>query len=170
MFTIQWTDMAKLQRDRFLSFGQGWESFMIQTSDELANYAQEYFKPMLNVRSSPRGNGDTKDSIKHDITHGADGFTITYSGLLSAYYMDVGNFPPGAVLAANAFGMKNFPVDARYGAKRPSAQIHGMGSFTSGVPTHWSEETVKHMANDGKALEIAIEHMAEFLNEVVIMV
>jgi hypothetical protein len=165
--TGKWNQSAWDQADKFLAFRDDWDTFMVKTSKELADYAQEYFKPMLNVRNNPRGNGDTKESIQSEINHSADGFDIEYTGLLSAYYMDVGNFPAGAVLSAAAFEMKAFPVDARFGSPYFATEIHGMGHYTSGVPTHWSEKTATHLA-EGKALEIAIDHFAEFLREVVI--
>jgi hypothetical protein len=165
--TGKWNQSAWDQADKFLAFRDDWDTFMMKTSKELADYAQEYFKPMLNVRNNPRGNGDTRESIQSEINHSADGFDIEYTGLLSAYYMDVGNFPAGAVLDAGAFGMKAFPIDQRFGPPFLSRTIHGMGHYTSGVPTHWSEKTAEHLA-EGKGLEIAIDHFAEFLRGVVI--
>lgn len=167
--TGKWTQSSWDQADKFLAFRDDWDTFMTKTAKELADYAQEYFKPMLNVRNNPRGNGDTKESIQSEINHSADGFDIEYTGLLSAYYMDVGNFPAGQEMWANSYGMKAFPVDQRfYGKGMPYATvIHGMGHFTSGVPTHWSEKTAEHLA-EGKALEIAVDHFAEFLRGVVI--
>jgi hypothetical protein len=141
---------------------------MIHTSEDLAKYAEEYFKPMLNVRTNPRGNGDTKESIKHNINVHGDGFDIDFDGLLSAYYMDVGNFPAGQEMWAKSYGMSAFPVDKRFGSPIFTPVIHGMGSFTPGVPTHWSEKTVEHMASDGAAIDIAMNHFADFLREVVI--
>lgn len=165
--TGKWDQKAWDQADKFLAFRDDWDSFLMKTSKELADYAQEYFKPMLNVRNNPRGNGDTKESIKSEITMNGDGFDIEYTGLLSAYYMDVGNFPAGQEMSARSFGMKAFPVDQRFGTPNWSAVIHGMGHYTSGVPTHWSEKTAEHLA-EGKAMEIAVDHFAEFLREVVI--
>jgi hypothetical protein len=163
----KWNQSSWDQADKFLAFQDDWNNFMTKTAQELADYAQEYFKPTLNVRNNPRGNGDTKESIEAHINRKSDGFDIDYTGLLSAYYMDVGNFPAGQEMWANSYGMKAFPVDARFGSPIYSTVIHGMGHYTSGVPTHWSEKTVEHLA-EGKALKIALEHFAEFLHGVVI--
>jgi hypothetical protein len=168
MLTLKWTDEAWSQAIRFLDAGLDWDRFMEKTTKDLAEYAQEYFKPMLNVRTSPQGNGQTRDSIKYNIIRSGNEFTIEYTGLLSAYYMDVGNFPPGAVLDAQGFDMHFFPVDKRFGAAKPARYIHGMGSQTPGAPTHWSSKTAIHMAEDGAALEIALQHFSQFLHEVVI--
>jgi hypothetical protein len=163
-----WDSKSWEQADAFVAFGTGYDHFLVNTSKDLAEYAQEYFKPMLNVRNNPRGNGDTKESIKYDITNPSGDFTIEYTGLLSAYYMDVGNFPAGAVLSSKAFGMNFFPIDKRFGPPFLARTIHGMGHYTPGAVTHWSEKTANHMAHDGVALEIAMEHFAEFLDQVVI--
>jgi hypothetical protein len=168
MFKIDWTPESISQKDRFLEFNSSWETMMEQNAHVLAEYAKEYFKPMLNVRNNPRGNGDTAESIRYDINMNGGDFEVTYNGLLSALYMDVGNFPSGSVLSADEFGLKMFPVDKRFGVAFPTKTIHGMGHFTPGVPTHWSDETVRHMADDGVALEYAMEHLREFMSKVVI--
>jgi hypothetical protein len=165
--TGKWTQSSWDQANKFLAFRGDWDMFMYKTARELAEYAQEYFKPMLNVRNNPRGNGDTKESIKAHITQSGDGFDIDFEGLLSAYYMDIGNGPPGVERWARSYGMHAFPVDQRFGSPVYATVIHGMGHYTSGVPTHWSEKTATHLA-EGKALEIAVDHFAEFLREVVI--
>jgi hypothetical protein len=163
-----WDSRAWDQAHAFESFGHAYDNFLIQTSKDLAEYAQEYFKPMLNVRNNPRGNGDTKESIKYDITNPNGDFEIQYTGLISAYYMDVGNFPAGTVMTAKSKGMEFFPIDKRFGPPFLSRTIHGMGHYTPGAVTHWSEKTANHLAHDGVALEIAMEHFAEFLDSVVI--
>lgn len=169
MITIGWTDQALAQATRFQDFKGDWDMALYKTSKDLADYAQQYFTPFLHsVRSSPSGNGDTARSVKSNITHTETGFEINYTGLISAYYMDVGNFDPGYVMTAASKGLKAFPVDRRFGTPTFSGAIHGMGYRTPGVPSHWSEETVKHMGTEGVAIEMAMKHMVEFLNEVVI--
>lgn len=166
---VQWTDQAIAQAQRFLSFEGDWDMSMYKTSRELAEYAQDYFTPFLkSVRSSPSGNGDTARSVKPMVQQNADGFEITYTGLISAYYMDVGNFAPGEVRYAASYGYKAFPVDRRFGNPNFMWMIHGMGARTPGVPNHWSEETAKHMSEDGVATEIAMNHFVEFMQSVVI--
>jgi hypothetical protein len=63
----KWNQSSWDQANRFLTFQDDWNNFMTKTAQELADYAQEYFKPMLNVRNNPRGNGDTKESIEAHI-------------------------------------------------------------------------------------------------------
>lgn len=163
-----WDKLSLDQADRFVAFRGSYDIFLDRTAKELADYAVEYIKPMLNVRNNPRGNGDTAASIQSSISQSDEGFDIDFNGLLSAYYMDVGNFPPGEVLDAASYGFKAFPVDQRFGNPNFQRTIHGMGSFTPGVPTHWSEKTATHMAEDGIAIESAMKYFSEFLSEVVI--
>jgi hypothetical protein len=168
MINLTWTEQAWNQANHFSEFESSWETFMHETAKDMAEYAKEYIKPMLNVRTSPRGNGDTARSIDYSISTTGDGLEINYTGLLSAWWMDVGNFPAGEIMRAD--GIKAFPVDKRFGTPMYKKEIHGMGHFTPGVPTHWSEETVKHMDDDGVALEFAVKHLERFLSEVVITV
>jgi hypothetical protein len=53
---------------------------------------------------------------------------------------------------------------------KPLTVIHPMGSFTPGVPNHYSEKTLEHLANEGVAMDIALEGMSAFLESVVIRV
>lgn len=140
-----------------------WASSFEAMAKELAILAENYFKPMLAVR--PNHTGATESSIRHEIHMSSDGFEITYYGLLSANYMDEGNFPPGAVLAADYYGYRAFPIDKRLGQPTFARTIHGMGARTPGVPTHWSEKTVEWLA-DGVAADLALRHVAEFLKAV----
>jgi hypothetical protein len=169
MFKVEWDSKSVAQAKAFTDFRGDWEYMLEHTAKDLAEYAKTYFEPMLEgVRPSPKGNGDTKQSITYDISQHGTGFEVTYNGLLSAYYLDVGNFPASSVLTASQFGMKMFPVDKRFGVPFPAKEIHGMGHYTSGVPNHWSEETVRHMSDDDVAFEIAEKWMNVFLDEVVI--
>jgi hypothetical protein len=166
---IQWTEQAWTQARRFLDFEGDWDKTMYMTSRDLTQYAQDFFTPYLHsVRSDPAGNGETARSVQPQVIQTDKGFEITYIGLISAYYMDVGNFPSGAVLDASEYGLKAFPVDRRFGNPFFAKTIHGMGAKTPGAPNHWSEETVKHMGEDGVAVEIALKHMNEFFRSVVI--
>lgn len=169
MFQIEWDSQAIAQRDSFMQFQGEWDYFLEHSAKDLAEYAQTYFTPMLKgVRSSPGGNGDTAKSVQPSIAHNSNGFEISYNGLLSAYWLDVGNFPASQYIEASTFGLKSFPVDKRHGINMPMAKIHGMGHFTPGVPLHWSEETVKHMNDDDIAFEIMEKWLNVFLDEVVI--
>lgn len=171
MFTIKWDDHAWAQAQRFQNYKGDWDESMYMMSRDLAEYAQEFFTPYLHsVRSDPAGNGETARSVHPVITQSKNGFVIEYTGLISAYYMDIGNFPPSYVMTADSKNLKAFPVDRRFGNTRFAKQIHGMGYETPGVPNHWSAETVKHMGEDGAALKIGMEWMEKFLSEVVITV
>lgn len=132
--------------------------------EELAKMAEEHFKPMLSVR--PEHKGELERSIRHEIRHTGEGWEVEYYGLFYGLYIDTGNFPPNQALYARDYHLGAFPIDARLGKSLYRATIHGMGSFTPGVPTHYSEKTVDWLAG-GVALEVAYEKAMEFLSEVV---
>lgn len=142
-----------------------WEEHMHnELSEELAKKAEEHFKPMLSVR--PEHTGNLERSIRHEIRQTGDGWEVEYYGLFYGLYIDVGNFDPSTALFAADYDHRAFPVDKRLGAPYFTPIIHGMGSATPGVPTHYSEKTVDWLAG-GAALEVAYEKVMEFLSEVI---
>jgi hypothetical protein len=134
-------------------------------AEDIAKVAEEYFKPMLNVRG--QHTGALAASIQHTVTSRSNGWDLDYFGNFYGLYMDEGNFDPSVTLDASTFGMKAFPVDKRFGTPNFQSTIHGMGSLTPGVPTHYSEKTVEYLAED-KAADLALKRMEEFLSQVVI--
>ncbi|HDR8003426.1 TPA: hypothetical protein QCY70_004941 [Bacillus cereus] len=166
MISIRWEQSAHKQVAEFNEFHSKWDHMNRESAQRLAKMAEEYFKPMLNVRS--HRTGQTERSIEHKIKHGSDGFEIEYHGLLSALYMDEGNFPAGQTLQApRGAAQRAFPVDSRFGSPAFSPTIHGMGSLTPGAPTHWSEKTVEYLA-EGPGIDVLLHEMDAFLRQVVI--
>lgn len=147
------------------NFQSSWHKHMYtELPKELAKKAEEYFKPMLAVRD--KHTGQLERSIRHEVRHNGDGWEVNYFGLAYGLFVDLGNFPPDDVRYARDYGLKAFPVDQRLGEPRFLPYIHGMGAYTPGAPTHYSEKTVEWLAN-GPAVEVAYEHLMAFLSEVV---
>lgn len=148
--TVEMEELMRLEQSLL-----EWDGVMKTMAEELARISEEYFKPMLSVK--PDHTGDTEKSIRHEISHTANGFDISWYGLKSANWMDEGNFPSGVAIFAEEYGLKAFPIGKRTGKTVEfSKKIRGMGSRTDGVPTHWAQKTVDWLAEE-KALEIAYE-------------
>lgn len=170
MFTFdldfKWDTASTRRITQFGEFEGKWNEMHKSSAPEIAKIAQDYFTPMLNVRSQQTG--ATKDSITPLIEYSSNGWKVEYWGLLSALYMDVGNFPAGETLNAKDKGLKAFPVDKRFGNPYFRQTIHGMGARTPGAPTHWSTKTVKNLASTQKVTRVAANAMKEFLRTVVV--
>lgn len=166
-FKILWDEKAWSQCLAFMEAGEYFDEMDKKLATEIAEIAEEYFKPMLNVRSTRTG--DTARSIRHEIHTSGDEFSIEYYGLLSALYMDDGNFDPSDTRSVPlGKATKFFPVDARFGTYKPQTVIHGMGSLTPDAPTHWSMKTAEGLVSEGLAMDLLTENMAELLEKVVI--
>lgn len=164
-FKMDWDDETKVIFERIAHWYPHWyEHINHKVPEKLAHEAQKHFEPMLHVR--PQTTNRLRDSIQAHIQPTGEGWKIDYYGLLHGLYIDEGNFDPGVQMFARDKGLKYFPVDARLGEKKRFQYIHGMGAKTPGAPTHFSQKTVDWLA-EGKAIEIAYDHVMMFLNEVI---
>lgn len=166
MFTAEFDEKSWRQITHLLEFSGTWDHHMHdELADDLAVSAMEHFKTMLHVR--PEHSGDLERSIKYDIAHGGNDFEISYEGLFYGLFMDTGNFPASTQIFRD--NGKGFPISHARG-QAPfmySKSIHGMGSIHPDAPTHYSEKTVKWLADD-EATKLASLQLQEFLQWVVI--
>lgn len=167
MFTFKWDDSAWEQSNAFLSFADIYDRDMQLLAHDLAKQAEEYFKPYLKgVRTDPAGTGDTERSLKTNVVIAGEGFDITWEAYRSAEWLDVGNWSAGAQIYRT--NQKPYPVDKRFDSGIYAQAIYGMGHYTTGAVSHYSEKTVHHLVDNGIALEAALKYFAQFLSEVVI--
>lgn len=173
MITIDLDSKSWQVIDALSNFHSSWQKHMYEDlPKELAKKAEEHFKPMLAVR--PNHTEELERSIRYEPRRTSDGWEVDYYGLYYGIFIDIGNFNEEIVkqkgksypLKAEEYGIKAFPIDKRLGTPIFSRHIHEMGSYTPGVPTHYSEKTVEWLAN-GAALEVAYEHVMAFLSEVI---
>lgn len=152
---------------RVLRSGPLWEDHMYhELSDKLAKYAIEYMRPLMHVRSVPN-TGALENSLHADVQMDGMGFEIGFLGLFYGLYVDTGNDNLGTAYAST-YGLKAFPIDRRLGSKyyNPRPVIHPMGTATPNSPTHYSDATMQHMANESAA-DMALRAMESFLMELV---
>lgn len=143
MLTFEWDANAQRIIDNFFNVEAYWKEFLKDFSYELGEQSVKYMKPMTVGKSKfYTGGQNLANSLQFHSDLIASGFDVTFEGLFYGNYMDVGNFPPEAQIARAS--KKPFPVGA---SRSPAGEItftrhiHGMGHYTPGVPTHFSEKT-----------------------------
>lgn len=168
MIDVRLDEMSWLQIDMFLEGVEMWDLLMNRgLSEEIGKEAKDHFTPMMHAR--PTYTGELEKSVETRVFNTGAGFEIEYWGFKYGQWVDTGNFPPGAVIMRVAGKGAPFPIREMKGADpvKFSRTIHGMGSVTPGAPTHYSEKTVTWLA-DGKATEVALEHLEVWLRSVVL--
>lgn len=146
MFTFEWDQKALNILKNFSYTKRYMSSFMNSLSKTLAKEAENQIKPNLDAKAewngSKHGTGNLRNSLMSKVLDSGEGFDITFESLFYGIYMDVGN---GDLIMPTSSDTLTVGARNDAGPITFAKQVGGVGSFTPGLPTHFSDKTVAYL-------------------------